>query len=124
MEIVQQVSDQIAILFHHKKAKEVTKTEASKILLRIVDLLKERIVENEEVCLKLLKQVTTEVVKVKTDSCVNLLKVMKSLIHGLQDFGDICNVMNIFLKFTGDQNLKIISISYSGLKTLLNHCPF
>lgn len=46
MEIVQQVSDQIAILFHHKKTKEITKTEASKILLRIVDLLKERIVEN------------------------------------------------------------------------------
>ena len=67
---------------------------------------------------------TTEVPKVKTDSCVNLLKVMKSLTHGLQDFGDVCNVMNIFLKFTGDQNLKIVSISYSGLKTLLNHFPF
>lgn len=36
MDIVQQVSDQIGILFSHKKTKEVTKTEASKILLRII----------------------------------------------------------------------------------------
>ena len=123
MEIVQQISDQIGILFHHKKTKEVTKTEASKILLRIIELLRERIIENEEVCMKLLNQVTGEVGKVKTDSCVNLLKVIKSLVSGIQDFGAVKNILNILLKYTADTNLKVASISYGGIRAVLATFP-
>ena len=101
----------------------MTKTEASKILLRIIELLRERIVENEEVCMKLLNQVTNEVGKVKTDSCVNLLKVIKSLVSGIQDFGVVKNILNILLKYTSDTNLKVASISYGGIRSILATFP-
>lgn len=58
-------------------------------MLRIVELLHERIVEHEDMCLRLLNQVQVEIKNVKTDSCINFLKVIKELISGVKKFSTV-----------------------------------
>ena len=77
------------MLFKNSKTKEEVKTEASKTLLRIIELLKDRIKDHEELNLRLLHLILNLVHKVKVDSCVNLLRALKSLLAADIQFKEI-----------------------------------
>lgn len=62
-----------------------------------------------------------EVDKAKTDSCINLLKVIKSLIEGVNNFQMVENILMKFLSFTSNTNLKVVAISYGGIRSIMKN---
>ena len=56
--------------------------------------------------------------KVNIDSCINMLRALRSLMSESLPLEKVDKVISLYLHYIRDKNLKIVSTSYSGLKTI------
>ena len=56
--------------------------------------------------------------KVNVDSCINLLRALRSLMSENVPISKVQETLQLYLKYVKDSHLKVVSTSYSGIKTI------